>query len=68
MEVDTPAQLNKRYDQDESRELETPAALKASEEGEDINDRKSLDNNSPAPKDVDMSNEGGQSHLKAEEI
>jgi hypothetical protein len=67
-DMDTPGQIKNRYDQDESRELDTPAALKPSEEGEDINDRNSLENESPVPRDADLSNEGGQSHLKAQEI
>jgi len=42
---DTPAKI---YDMEESKDLETPAALKPSEEeGEDINDRKSIENESP---------------------
>ena len=38
---DTPAQVNNRYDQEGSKDLDTPAAMKPSEGGDDLNDRRS---------------------------
>lgn len=40
---DTPAQINNRYDQEGSKDLETPAALKPSDGGDDLNDRRSAE-------------------------
>ena len=42
-EDDTPAQVNNRYDQEGSKDLETPAALKPSDGADDLNDRRSAE-------------------------
>jgi len=72
--------MNNRYDLDGtmgSKDLETPAALKASDEPEsgvkvddELNDRRSGDEISPVKvrDDADMSNEGGQKDRKGQVI